>query len=139
MSLYNIMNGVTPATFFILPMLGEDHPDNYPRFRDCFLSDQEHPEYDGFIHVYTRAGGNNRGCGYGEEVLLKHPNFVATFDNSFDSTYGSYVFSVPEEWKADFDLIQAFKFKEVSKAYQDRVRKVYPKLADKLNELWGDV
>ncbi len=34
MSLYNMINGVNPATFFILPMLGK-HPDEYPRFRDC--------------------------------------------------------------------------------------------------------
>ena len=29
------MNGVNPATFFILPMLGK-HPDEFPRFRDCW-------------------------------------------------------------------------------------------------------
>jgi hypothetical protein len=37
MSLYNMMNGANPATFFILPMLGEKHPEQYPRFRDCFV------------------------------------------------------------------------------------------------------
>lgn len=52
MSLYNMINGVNPATFIILPMLGK-HPDEYPRFRDCFIK-------DGMIEVYTRVGGNNR-------------------------------------------------------------------------------
>lgn len=30
-----MINGVNQATFYILPMLGK-HPDEYPRFRDCF-------------------------------------------------------------------------------------------------------
>jgi len=48
------MNGVNPCVFFILPMLGK-HPEEYPRFRDCFVVDEEHPEYDNCIHIYTRA------------------------------------------------------------------------------------
>lgn len=38
MSLYNMLNGVNPCTFLILPMLGK-HPDEYPRFRDCFIEE----------------------------------------------------------------------------------------------------
>ena len=71
MSLYNLVQGVTSAVFFVLPMLGK-HPDEYPRFRDCFLKDAEHPEYDNHIHVYTRVGGGNRGCDFGEDELYKH-------------------------------------------------------------------
>ena len=41
MSLYNMLHGVNPSTFFILPMLGEKHPDEYPRFRDCFIGDDK--------------------------------------------------------------------------------------------------
>ena len=59
MSVYNMMFGVNQTcVFFILPMLGR-HPDKYPRFRDCFLSDEEHPEYDNYIHVYPRVGGQH--------------------------------------------------------------------------------
>jgi len=60
MSLYNMMFGVNQATFYILLMLGK-HPEEYPRFRDCFISETEHPQYDNMIHIYTRVGGNNRG------------------------------------------------------------------------------
>lgn len=137
MSLYNALHGVNPCTFFIMPMLGEKHPDSYPRFRDCFINDEDHPQYKDHIHVYTRVGGNNRGEGFGEEELYKHPNFVTSFDDDFDSTYATYVFSIPEEWKQDFELVKTGKIKEVSKKYQERVRKVFPKLNDKLNELWG--
>ena len=136
MSLYNMMNGVNPLSFFLLPMLGDKHPDEYPRFRDVFLNDEEHPEYNGHIHLYTRVGGGNRGEGYGEEDLYDHPNYVTTFDDSFDCTYATYVFSIPEEWKEDCSKILEGKMEEVSKEYQVQVRKVFPKLKEQLDTLW---
>lgn len=133
MSLYNMINGVNPLTFLAIPMLGDKHPEDYPRFRDCFAKDEEHPEYDNHIHVYTRVGGGNRGCGYGEEELLQHPDFVATFDDSFDSTYATYVFKIPKRWQKDWDLILEGKLNETSKEYQHQVDKVFPKLKGKLS------
>ena len=111
------MNGVNPATFLFLPMLGK-HPDNYPRFRDCFITD------DNTILVLTRVGGSNRGCGYGEEEIMKSPYFIKTYDADWDNTYGYYEFKVPEVWKDEFEsllngnkpsekyLIQIFTFLE---------------------------
>ena len=43
--LYNLINGVNLATFIILPMLGK-HPDEYPRFRDCFIAENEDCQID---------------------------------------------------------------------------------------------
>lgn len=130
-----MINGVTQAVFFILPMLGK-HPDEYPRFRDCFISDEEHPEYDDYIHVYTRVGGDNRNKGFGEEEIYKIPEFVTTFDDSFDSTFATYVFRVPDRWKKDFELFKQGKIAEFSKEYQNEILRVFPKLADKLESLW---
>ncbi len=136
MSLYNMMNGINKTcVLFILPMLGR-HPDKYPRFRDCFLSDEEHPEYDNHIHIYTRVGGGNRGCGYGEEDIMKHSDFVTTYDDSYDSTYGSYIFSIPKEFKADFDKIIAGDLKNISVEYKNKVREVFPKLKEQLDGIW---
>ena len=128
--------GVNPAAFFILPMLGK-HPDEYPRFRDCFTVDKEHPEYDGYVHVYTRVGGNNRGGGFGEEELYKHPNFITSFDDSFDNTYATYVFSVPDKWRADFDKIMNGKIKEISAEYKQEIIRVFPKLKEKLEGMFN--
>ena len=125
MSLYNMVNGVNPATFLILPMLGR-HPDEYPRFRDCHVT-EEHQ-----ISVLTRVGGGNRNDGYGEEVLYKDPNFVKTFDADWDCTYGYYIFNVPEQWKEDFDKI--LNGQKPSAAYVDQMCKVYPKLEEKFRE-----
>lgn len=123
MSFYNAINGFNLAGVFLLPMLGRK-PEDYPRFRDCFLE-------DGKIAVYTRVGGNNRNCGYGEEELYRDPNYVSTYDDDFDPTYGTYLFSVPGKWKADFNLIVAGKFPEVSDEYYEMICAFYPNLAEK--------
>ncbi len=132
MSMYNMIHGLNPMTFFLIPMLGDKHADEYPRFRDCFLADAEHPEWDNYIQIYTRVGGGNRGQGYGEDGLMEHPNFVATFDDNFDSTYATYIFSIPDKWKADFDLLINDKMDKISKELKNQIDKVFPKLKGKL-------
>ena len=136
MSLYNIMNGVTPVTFIILPMLGK-HPDEYPRFRDCFLGDEDRPDLKGKIHVYTRAGGGNRET-YEKEILelRKDKNYITDYDDSFDSTFASFVFNVPEKWKKDFDLAVKGKLSELSDKYKSQMKKIYPKLKDKFETMF---
>jgi hypothetical protein len=126
--------GYNSATFFILPFLGK-HPNEYPRFRDCWISDDEKN-----IVVYTRVGGGNRGCGYGEEELYKHPNFISTEDDDFDNTFAEYVFSVPDEWKNDFKVFVSEKsLNELSKEYEELLHKVYPKLDDQINEMFDEI
>jgi hypothetical protein len=137
MSLYNVMNGVNPSTFFILPMLGEKHPDSYPRFRDCFVVLKEDGKKE--IHLLTRVGGNNRNQGYGEEELQKHPNFLYDSDVEEDNTYATYVFSVPKEWKKDFEKIVDGKLNEVSLKYQERLKKVFPKLNEKFDNIFKQI
>lgn len=128
MSLYNMLNGVNPCTFLILPMLGK-HPDEYPRFRDCFIE-------EGQIVVLTRVGGNNRNSGFDEDQLYSHPNFVRTYDDDFDNTYGYYVFSVPDEWKDDFNKLM--NGEKPSERYIEQMCKVFPKLEDKFKKLWDN-
>lgn len=137
MSLYNLINGVNSATFFILPMLGH-HPDAYPRFRDCFTGDEEYPEYDGHIHIYTRTGGGNREEYSTEnEWMCSLPGYVADYDDSFDYTYASWVFKVPEKWQADFDKINGGKPLEISAEYKAELYRVFPKLTEKFNQMFN--
>lgn len=123
-----MLNGVNPSTFLILPMLGK-HPDEYPRFRDCFIE-------EGQIVVLTRVGGNNRNSDLGEDKLYSHPNFVTTYDDDYDSTYGYYVFSVPDEWKDDFEKL--LKGEKPSEKYIEQMCKIFPKLEDNFKKLWDD-
>ena len=134
MSLYNMLSGINPLTFLLTPMLFDCHASTLPRFRDCFAqTGEDEPKFDkDIILIYTRVGGGNRGEGYGEEVLLKHPNFLTTYDDSFDSTYGNYVFSVPEEFKDDYKKVIERKASDVSLKLQKKCREIYPKLNEKL-------
>lgn len=129
MSLYNLVNGVNPATFFFLPMLGK-HPEEYPRFRDCGIDPEKKQ-----IVVLTRVGGSNRNSGYGEEKLYKSPYFVTTKDAEWDNTYAYYFFCVPEEWKADFDSLIGGK--KPSDKYIEKMCEVFPKLKEQFLAIWG--
>ena len=124
MSLYNLLFGFNPACVTILPMLGRKK-EEYPRFRDCFVTD------DNNIAIYTRVGGNNRDCGFGEEELYKDENFIRTYDDDFDNTFATYEFKVPNKWKNDFDKIMNNEFNKVSDEYVEYVESFYPMLAEK--------
>jgi hypothetical protein len=139
MSLYNLVNGVKPAVFLVLPMLGK-HPDEYPRFRNCFLGDQKHPEYADHIHVFTRTGGPNR-----EDYVRQHEEmrrmegFVTDYDDDDDNTFASWVFRVPARWQADYDKLKAGDVGNVSAEYQAELRRVYPKLVEMWDKLFSSV
>lgn len=122
MSLYNLLMGFSPACVAIMPMLGRKQAE-WPRFRDCFVTEENH------IAIYTRVGGGNRNCGYGEEELYKDPNFITTYDDDFDNTYATYEFRCPEKWKEDFDKIMSGKLFEVSDEYVKYLEDFYPNLA----------
>ena len=124
MSLYNLLFGFNPACVTILPMLGRKQ-EEYPRFRDCFVTDNNN------IAIYTRVGGNNRDCGFGEEELYKDENFIRTYDDDFDNTFATYEFKVPNKWKNDFDKIMNNEFNKVSDEYVEYVESFYPMLAEK--------
>lgn len=124
MSLYNMINGYNPACLLILPMLGRKQ-ENYPRFRDCYVTDENN------IAIYTKVGGENRNCGFGEEVLYDDENFIKTYDDEFDETYATYEFKVPDRWKNDFDKILNSKMSDISNEYIEYLKNFYPKLVSK--------
>ena len=126
MSFYNMLRGFNPACYIFLPMLGRKQ-NEYPRFRDCFVDEDEK-----HILIYTRVGGGNRGCGYGEEKLYEDPNFVDTWDDEYDNTYGFYKFKVPERWQKDFDAMMEGDgdLTKASDEYVQYVKEFFPKLTE---------
>lgn len=136
MSFYNLLFGVSPAAVFILPMLGK-HPDAYGRFRDCFLYDSEHPEYDGFIQVYTRLGRGNREA-FQEKIdeIRQIPGYVTDYDDSFDCTYATFVFKAPKEYTDDLNKILVGDISYISDAYKERIYKMFPSLRERLDRIF---
>jgi len=136
--LYNMINGYNPACFWIMPMLGRKE-NEWPRFRDCYIEKKEDDSY--LIVIYTRVGGGNRNCGFGEEKLYEDPLFVETVDDDFDNTYAEYKFNVPERWKEDFNKIIDGKFTEISLEYEQYLREFWPLLNEQglFDKIFGGV
>lgn len=141
--------GVNQEAFFILPMLGK-HPDEYPRFRDCFIGKQHTDgELDCFgspihkhgdeklISVFTRVGGGNRE-GYEKEIeeLRNMPEYIEDYDDDYDPTYATFVFKVPEVFTKDFELIVEDKIEDTSEEYKAKLYSIYPELSEEFDELF---
>lgn len=150
MSFYNMFNGVNISAFIIFPLILDYHPDDFPRFRDCFVDD------DGkHVLVYSRMGGGNRRCwnlyetddygyqngkclcpGCKADEIEEHELFVSRIDDDFDSTYCTFKFKVPKKWENDFNLIKEGKIKDTSEEYKQKILKMFPKIKDKLEILF---
>jgi hypothetical protein len=137
MSLYNMIHGVKPSTFLILPVLGK-HPEKYPRFRDCFIGDQEKPETEGKIIIYTRTGGGNRPD-YEEEneAMRQMPGFIMDYDDSFDNTFAHWVFEIPEMWAKDVKKILDGRIDDVSPEYAHMICETFPKIAYQIRPIFN--
>ena len=97
MSLYNLLFGTNPFVGMLLQLLKVDVGD-IPRFRDCYLDD------DNNIVIYTRTGGGNRDNYETEnEHLHTLSGFISDEDDDFDCTYASFTYK-PDE--AQIDLIE---------------------------------
>lgn len=123
--LYNMMFGWNPACVLLAPMLTDENPQVFfPRFRDCFLSDdKEH------IEIYTRVGGGNRDE-YDEEIekLRSMPTYLLDEDDDFDCTYATFTFAIPEQWRDDFERIKTGDVGSLSDSYVERMQRCFPKL-----------
>lgn len=134
MSLYNLINGFSPACVLVMPMLGRKQ-DEWPRFRDCHVNKNGEVRE---IHIFTRVGSANQNSGYGEEKLYDDPNFLRFEDCEEDTTYGTYVFKCPKEWEADFDRIYVGKLSELSPEFFDMQLKFWQdgeKMVAKIKEI----
>lgn len=90
MSLYNALFGYNKFAHILLRILDLDVVD-VPRFRDCYLN-----EAGDEIIIFTRTGGGNREeYAAQNEALRKRPGFIADADDTLDSTYAKFRYSVP--------------------------------------------
>lgn len=126
MSLYNLICGVNPATFYILPMLGKT-PEQYPRFRDCFIAkDGQH------IEILTRTGGNNRKEYSSQiETLRCMPTYVSDEDNTSDNTFAWFTFGIPPFWEGDFKCLKSGIYEFISSTYQEKLKRIFPNRYEK--------
>jgi hypothetical protein len=87
------------------------------RYRDSWV--ERGDDGEPVVAVYTRNGGGNRGC-YAEfdmacdghctgcvatKVLPAHPLYLRDRDDDFDSTYATFYFRAPAEWRDQLEEI----------------------------------
>ena len=140
MSLYNAVMGFNQSCYYVAPLVVGHPQNNVPRFRDCFLKDGEHPEYDGKIQIYARIGGYNRK-GYVLEIerLRKIDGYITDYDDSFDNTYASFVYEVPEKYKSDIEYYLNGEWEKTSNEYRELIINTFPKIGQKLREAFDKI
>jgi hypothetical protein len=98
--LYGQFFGMNQYAIAILEALGLK-PDDFFRFRDACVAQGE-------IAVYTRLGGGNRRDYTAVfEAMRHHPNYMRDEDDTFDSTYCTFYFSLPDQYRnilSKFDI-----------------------------------
>lgn len=105
--LYNVLFGSDPNAELFLHMVGATNFGKIPRFRDAFV----HRDY---IVIYTRTGGGNRpDYEEGIEYLRSLPTFSHDEDDSFDSTYALFYYTIPPALKEGFDQNKAALHREL--------------------------
>lgn len=100
-----LYNTLIPGGFeradLLLPLVGIN-PETGPAFRlrDAWV--ETSPLTGLALHVYTRVGGNNR-ADYTAVInqLRDLPTYLRDDDDSFDSTYASFWFRIPEVYAAE--------------------------------------
>lgn len=97
MSLYNMLHGthgLDQVLGFVLDLDVAGGSYDTGRYRDIWLQ-------DGKIYLFTRNGGGNREEYQGViDDLSEHSNYIEDYDDDFDSTYATIVFSYPEHYAA---------------------------------------
>lgn len=90
--MYHLLFQMDPLAPLLMHVL-EKKPDDFHRFRDCHLVQQD----DEFvIQVFTRCGGGNRQDHLDMfEAMSNEPNYIRDYDDPFDSTYAHIEFSIP--------------------------------------------
>ncbi len=119
MSMYNMLFGVSPFASIVFAILKHSPTEYFSRPRDGWV--EKLPDGSLRIAIYTRNGGGNRkhygdlgegincsctGCTITYK-LPKDPLYIFDQDDTYDSTYATVYFKVPDDWKET--LIEKFK------------------------------
>jgi hypothetical protein len=141
MSLYNEVCGMNAGLAIMFSPFLPIRADHFPRFRNIFSEAEDSP-IPGSIFVYTRMGGGNRECWWGDEEkfdsdddcscfacqadrLEQRPQCAGSYDDEFDSTYRTFVFTVSEEDQPDFNALTQGRREDLSERYKARLAEMF--------------
>ena len=139
MSTYNLMYGMNTFTMFVVPALFGVHPEELPRYRDCFLEKEDEKV---ILLILDRTGKPNRGD-YDVKVYTEHPDFIGIREKLVtadftDDTYAYYRFHIPEKHRKDLELAIEGEITKMSSEFKDLIYKVFPKIEEELKRVFDD-
>ena len=118
MSFYNLVHGMNAVPAVLLSPFAPMPIDEFPRFRDVFLADEDD---DHFYTVYARVGGANRMCwneqqlpddgspcdcyGCAGNEIESDERCLSRVDDEDDGTYCFFNMGVLPEDRDDFQVI----------------------------------
>lgn len=111
----------TKANGFILPMLGFGRAYYGPGLINCYFGDGERPELKGHIFLLFKFT-NDPQFAWLDRQMESHANFVERYDVDKGEQI-MFVFSVPEQYKEDYERFKKGKFSTISpKLKQETLR-----------------
>lgn len=94
MTTYNGLLGYDRSAPMVLDIL-DFQPQQFVRFRDAWIADVDE------LAVYTTLGGWRRSAYHAVfEVMEKHPHYLRAVDDTVDTAFCTFYFSVPEPHRA---------------------------------------
>ncbi len=128
------LKGQNPSTFLFFPML-DVSIEFFPEYLDCFVGDEERPDTFGKIIVFTRTGGHlMRDYLIPHQRIWLHPQYDLGYDDPYCPVYHNWVFTIPDKWKKDFELIHdKDQLENVSQEYVNQVKKIFPEFLDSID------
>lgn len=126
--LYRKVFGFNKAVYLLAPMILPDNTcGRITSFQDCFLG------RDGkSIIISCRLGRFFKYDHMNEMIHLRSRKELQKLeDDSVNPESTFFVYSIPEKWKKDFDLIVKGKLDQISKGYMNKIFSTFPsKLGD---------
>ena len=135
MSLYEMIFADGKTGLPLLASLGFKTTNEVGRYRSAWLEKGGNgvPR----IAVYTRNGGGNRETYQSVmDTLSKHKNYLFDQDDTFDSTYATIYFSIPDELRDTCDAVHPGWEQDISDAID--MSKVWKEKINSLHTLPSD-
>lgn len=111
---------ITKASIYMLPFIGYDKQFFMwnTNFTNAFLGTEQDGDYGNSIYVLCKYEGTMEFSKF-ENTLQELPTYITHIDP--DKHQVLYQFSIPKEFKADFKLILAGKYSEISIIAKQRI------------------
>lgn len=127
---HNLIEGVTPTTIMVLPVLGK-HPFDYPCFWNAFMGNKG-SKVAGKLLIFTHTAGKREKYQAEHAAITLMDGYLTNYDAGPHKAYVCWVFDIPQQWQSDVDKMLALRPMEASMEYRNLILNTFPELEKKL-------